>query len=203
MAAAGSAAAAAPAGTSDPPVSVLSYRWTDKNVFNAINEGRFPADKVFDRPHYYALLDKMPVTRGHALLITKHPVATLLDSKMPPEAMADAMGDLQALTRAVQTATGCAGVRVRQNNGPAAGQVVPQLHFHVIPVQAPGDEVSGRTVPFYRYVSSSAPLLLCVWQRERVVAIRSSRHFVIWCTATMSTLPTKDDVETSAHYIAL
>jgi diadenosine tetraphosphate (Ap4A) HIT family hydrolase len=48
---------------------------------------------------------------------------------------------LQALTRAVQKATGCAGVRVRQNNGPAAGQVVPQLHFHVIPVEGPEDEV--------------------------------------------------------------
>jgi hypothetical protein len=47
----------------------------------------------------------------------------------------------QALARAVQKATGCAGVRVRQNNGPAAGQVVPQLHFHVIPVEAPDDEV--------------------------------------------------------------
>jgi hypothetical protein len=98
MAAAGSAAAAAAAeaaDTSNPPVSVLSYRWTDKNVFHAINEGRFPAEKIFDRPHYYALLDKMPVTHGHALLITKHPVATLLDNKMPPKAVADTMVDLQ------------------------------------------------------------------------------------------------------------
>jgi diadenosine tetraphosphate (Ap4A) HIT family hydrolase len=53
---------------------------------------------------------------------------------------------LQALTRAVQKATGCAGVRVRQNNGPAAGQVVPQLHFHVIPVEGPEDEVCGPVV---------------------------------------------------------
>jgi hypothetical protein len=99
MAAAGSAAAAAAAAeaadTGNPPVSVLSYRWSDKNVFHAINEGRFPAEKIFDRPHFYALFDKMPVTRGHALLITKHPVATLLDNKMPPEAVADTMVDLQ------------------------------------------------------------------------------------------------------------
>jgi hypothetical protein len=89
------AAAAEAADASNPPVSVLSYRWNEKNVFHAINEGRFPAEKIFDRPHYYALLDKMPVTRGHALLITKHPVATLLEPKMPQEAMADTMGDLQ------------------------------------------------------------------------------------------------------------
>uniref|UniRef100_A0A383WI28 Glycoprotease 1 n=1 Tax=Tetradesmus obliquus TaxID=3088 RepID=A0A383WI28_TETOB len=141
------ATAEAAADSSTPLVSVLSYRWSDKNVFHAINEGRFPAEKIFDRPHFYALLDKMPVTRGHALLITKHPVATLLESKMPPEAMAGAMGDLQALSRAVQQATGCAGVRVRQNNGPAAGQVVPQLHFHVIPTESPEDEDPSKRSP--------------------------------------------------------
>ncbi|WIA44461.1 hypothetical protein OEZ86_007208 [Tetradesmus obliquus] len=66
---------------------------------------------------------------------------------MPPEAMAGAMGDLQALSRAVQQATGRAGVRVRQNNGPAAGQVVPQLHFHVIPTESPEDEDPSKRSP--------------------------------------------------------
>lgn len=79
----------------NPPVSATNYRWNDKNVFHAINEGRFPADKIFDRPHYFALLDKLPVTRGHSLLITKHPVATMFEDKMPPDALADAMIDLQ------------------------------------------------------------------------------------------------------------
>ena len=34
----------------------------------------------------------------------------------------------------MQAATGATGVKITQNNGPAAGQVVPQLHFHVVPV---------------------------------------------------------------------
>eukprot|EP00878_Enallax_costatus_P033419 GHUV01036853.1.p1 GENE.GHUV01036853.1~~GHUV01036853.1.p1 ORF type:complete len:170 (-),score=35.69 GHUV01036853.1:136-645(-) len=78
-----------------PPVSAINYKWNEKNVFHAINEGRFPADKIFDRPHYFALLDKTPVTRGHSLLITRHPVATMFEDKMPLEALADAMVDLQ------------------------------------------------------------------------------------------------------------
>jgi hypothetical protein len=81
-------------GDAAPPVSAVSYRWNDKNVFHAIDEGRMPSDKLFDRPHYFAILDKFPVTPGHALLITKHKAATLLDG-MPPEAAADTMGDLQ------------------------------------------------------------------------------------------------------------
>lgn len=88
--------------TANPPVSAINYRWNDKNVFHAINEGRFPADKIFDRPHHFALLDKLPVTRGHSLLITKHPVATMFEDKMPPEALADAMIDLQVREVSVQ-----------------------------------------------------------------------------------------------------
>lgn len=91
-------AAAAAADPDAPPVSAAAYRWSERNVFAAINEGRVPADKVFDRPHYYALLDKMPVTHGHCLLITKHPAATLLEN-MPAEAMADTMADLQVRRR--------------------------------------------------------------------------------------------------------
>lgn len=81
--------------SANPPVTAISYRWNDKNVFHAINEGRFPAEKIFDRPHYFALLDKLPVTRGHSLLITKHPAATMFEDTMPPEALADTMVDLQ------------------------------------------------------------------------------------------------------------
>jgi len=77
-----------------PLVTAVNYRWNQNNVFNAINDGRVPANKIFDRPHYYALLDKLPVSRGHCLLITKHNVATMFES-MPPEAMADTMTDLQ------------------------------------------------------------------------------------------------------------
>jgi hypothetical protein len=78
----------------EQPVSAVAYRWSDKNVFHAISENRMPADKLFDRHHYFAILDKLPVTSGHALLITKHKLATMLVD-MPAEAAADTMGDLQ------------------------------------------------------------------------------------------------------------
>jgi len=77
-----------------PLVSAVAYKWQERNVFNAISEDRVPSDKLFNRPHYFAILDKLPVTPGHSLMITKHHAATMFDG-MPPEALNDTMGDLQ------------------------------------------------------------------------------------------------------------
>ena len=49
------------------------------------------------------------------------------------EVAANSLRDLPRLTRAVQAATGCAGINVIQNNEAEAGQVVFHAHFHVIP----------------------------------------------------------------------
>ncbi|GLI67710.1 hypothetical protein VaNZ11_011978 [Volvox africanus] len=115
-----------------PPVT--SYRYNEKNVFSLLLQSDgLEIPLVYDSQYTFAALDKYPIVRGHALLIVKYPAATLLDS-LPPMVAQATMEDLQALVRAVQCATGCAGIRVMQASGPAAGQSVPQLHFHVIPV---------------------------------------------------------------------
>jgi len=49
------------------------------------------------------------------------------------------LSNLPALVAAVKGATGCEGVNVLQNNGSVAHQVVPHVHFHIIPRNA-GDE---------------------------------------------------------------
>ena len=53
--------------------------------------------------------------------------------QMPADEAAAMLQHLPALVRAVQAATGCEGVNVLQNNGRVAHQVVPHVHFHVIP----------------------------------------------------------------------
>jgi len=55
---------------------------------------------------------------------------------MPPPVAGAVLRHLPALGAAVREVTGCAGFNVLQNNGRVAHQVVPHVHFHLIPRDA-------------------------------------------------------------------
>ncbi|MCX7057242.1 MAG: HIT domain-containing protein, partial [Proteobacteria bacterium] len=79
-----------------------------------------------------AFMDLMPQSEGHALIVPKVAGENLLDT--PPESVAAAIRTTQRIARAANAAFGPPGLIITQFNGPAAGQTVFHLHFHVIPV---------------------------------------------------------------------
>ena len=73
-------------------------------------------------------------TRGHTLVTTKRHVETIFDLDRTEEAsLASAVADTARMLRA---AVDPEGLLVQQNNGVAAFQSVPHIHFHVIPKAA-------------------------------------------------------------------
>ncbi|MBT3278853.1 MAG: HIT family protein [Phycisphaerales bacterium] len=100
-------------------------------LFCKIVAGEIPCCTILETDDALAFMDIGPIARGHVLLIPKTHAETLdaLDSS----AMAATARLLPSLVSAVQTATGCQGVNVLQNNGTVAGQIVPHVHFHLIP----------------------------------------------------------------------
>ncbi|KAJ9162203.1 HIT-like protein [Coniochaeta hoffmannii] len=86
---------------------------------------------VLSTPLLIAFLDILPLSHGHVLLCPRRH-APKLTSVTNPEAAA--MGVyLRLLSAALVRVTGVKDWNVVQNNGAAAAQVVPHMHFHIIP----------------------------------------------------------------------
>lgn len=86
---------------------------------------------LLSSPLVIAFLDIMPLSRGHLLLCPRRH-APKLTGTTPSEAR-DLGYWLRVLSTAVSRATGVEDWNVVQNNGAAAAQVVPHMHYHIIP----------------------------------------------------------------------
>lgn len=104
------------------------------NVFAKIIDGTIPSHKVYEDDDFLAVMDVFPQSRGHVLVLPKHPSRNLLDAD--PGVLASVMPIVQKIARAVVKATGADGFRLAQFNEAPAGQTVFHLHFHIIPAYA-------------------------------------------------------------------
>lgn len=102
-----------------------------ETVFTRIIRGEIPSHRVFEDEKVFAFLDIAPLSPGHLLVVPKEPAPTL--DLLSDESAAAIGRVLPRLARAVMAATGTRDYNVLQNNGVAAHQAVPHVHFHVIP----------------------------------------------------------------------
>jgi histidine triad (HIT) family protein len=102
-----------------------------QNVFARILRNELPSIRLFEDAHTVALMDLMPQSAGHSLVITREPAETLFD--LSPEGAAACMRTAQLVAVAVKRAFDAPGILITQVNGAAAGQTVPHVHFHIIP----------------------------------------------------------------------
>ncbi len=119
-----------------PPVEVparsCGYCENFKGVVPAHGE---PAVVHHDERLYVILapssLGRMP---GHSLVIPTRHVETLLD--LTNEETAEVAIMIRRMAAAICHTFSPNGIHVQQHNGEAAGQTIPHVHFHVIPVMA-------------------------------------------------------------------
>lgn len=100
-------------------------------IFCKIITGEIPSYKIYEDDSVLAFLDIQPVNPGHILVISKKHYKNLEEI---PEA------DLKILIVAVKNIGHLLKIKLKAdgynastNNDPAAGQIVPHIHFHVIP----------------------------------------------------------------------
>lgn len=100
-------------------------------IFCRIVAHELPAERIYEDAQTLAFMDIGPLAKGHALVIPKAHFETVADA--PPEALSALMPVIRKIVRAQFATMPLGGVNVTQANGAAAGQVVPHVHFHVIP----------------------------------------------------------------------
>lgn len=107
-------------------------------VFCAIAAGEIPSCKVYEDDVCLAYLDINPFAEGHTLVIPKAHTTGLLDT--PDDTLAALVARVKRVAAHLKDALPCDGFNILQNNGAAAGQTVPHLHFHIVPRRLPAPE---------------------------------------------------------------
>ncbi|MDD4878013.1 MAG: HIT family protein [Candidatus Nanoarchaeia archaeon] len=107
-------------------------------VFCRIIKGEIPCAKLYENNDIIAFLDIMPAVKkgGHTLVVPKKHYEFITD--MPDELIAKAMSAAKRIACAVMKEAD--GVNILLNNGKAAGQYVPHVHFHIVP-RYKGDKI--------------------------------------------------------------
>ncbi|MHA1266097.1 MAG: HIT family protein [Candidatus Helarchaeota archaeon] len=106
-------------------------------VFCEIIAGRKMANKIYEDKEVLSFLDHRPIRLGHTLVIPKKHYETILD--IPDEELAYLIQIVKKLAKHIKFCLNATGLRISNNNYPSARQIVPHLHFHIIPTmgQAP------------------------------------------------------------------
>lgn len=100
-------------------------------IFCKIINNEIPSDQVAENEHALAFLDIAPVNAGHTLVITKKHYANLEET--PLNELNSLMALVKSVGLAVKEGLAYDGYNVGLNNDPVAGQIIPHLHFHVMP----------------------------------------------------------------------
>jgi histidine triad (HIT) family protein len=102
-------------------------------VFCQIISKEAPANIVYEDGKVVAFLSNRPVNEGHTLVVPKKHYENIYE--IPEEEAVCLFRITTKITHAVRDATAAEGIRIVQNNGEAAGQVIFHLHIHVIPMK--------------------------------------------------------------------
>ena len=99
-------------------------------IFCKIAQKEAPTNTVYEDEKVVAFMSIQPINVGHTLVIPKKHYENIYEI---PE-VTYLYRIVKKLSHAVKKAVNAEGIRIVQNNGEAAGQVIFHLHVHIIPL---------------------------------------------------------------------
>lgn len=110
-------------------------------VFCSIVAGELPSSKLYEDDLVLSFLDIAPLAPGHSLVIPKNHYEFY--PEVPAGEASAVAAAMLKIAPAVVASQGAEGFNLLLANGSCAGQVVPHVHFHIIP-RRPGDDLGFR-----------------------------------------------------------
>jgi histidine triad (HIT) family protein len=101
-------------------------------AFCDIAQKQAPASIVYEDEKVIAFMSIRPINIGHTLVVPKKHYENIYE--IPGDEVAHLYTVVKKIAHAVQKAVNAEGIRIVQNNGEAAGQVVFHMHVHIIPM---------------------------------------------------------------------
>ena len=103
-------------------------------IFCKIIAGEIPSYKVYEDEDTLAFLDINPVHPGHTLVVPKKHYANIEEAD--EATLCQVIKTVKKVGLSLKNKLGASGYNVQVNNDPASGQLVPHLHFHLVPRMA-------------------------------------------------------------------
>ncbi len=103
-------------------------------IFCKIIRREAPASIVYEDEQVAAFLSNRPVNVGHTLVVPKRHYVNIYE--IPEDEAVSVFRIAKRMAHAVRAAFGTEAIRLVQNNGLDAGQVVFHMHVHVIPLNS-------------------------------------------------------------------
>jgi len=95
----------------------------------------------------YAIVNLKPIVPGHVLVIPTRPVLRLAD--LDASELSSLMTSVQTVGKVIERVYGADALTIACQDGKAAGQSVPHLHFHLLPRKLQGDRFQGNNDAVY------------------------------------------------------
>ncbi|KAG1828391.1 HIT-like domain-containing protein [Suillus variegatus] len=163
-----------------------------------------PQLKLQDKQFYrtalsYAIVNLKPIVPGHVLVIPNRPVPRLTD--LTTAELTSLITSVQNVGRVVERAYGGDALTVACQDGKAAGQSIPHVHFHIMPRKYHGDYFSQRMDDIYPALEQSEADLPRDLQNIKVSST-TVQHHQLKVDADEDRLPrTLEDMEQEATWL--
>ncbi len=117
---------------------------TDDCIFCQIINREAQASVVYEDEKAIAFLSNRPINLGHTLVVPKKHYKNIFD--IPEEELAYLHRIVKKVACAVRAGKGVKGIKIIQNNGEVADQVIFHIHVHIIPMSEPHSFLSERRI---------------------------------------------------------